>query len=118
MQLMITSLQMTLLLQLKVVSMHRKHSLRELRPRLKEDREDRAAEEEARRNHPRRPDPRKKTSKPKLIYEIKVDKSKDIINKSRLLGIAQKLSRERRKRFYHTRDVFTRRRIEEKELKF
>jgi len=45
------------------VSMQRKHSLRELRPRLKEDREDRAAEEEARRNRPRRPDPRKEISK-------------------------------------------------------
>ena len=117
MQLMITSLQMTLLLQLKVVSMQRKHSLRELRPRLKEDREDRAAEEEARRNRPRRPDPRKETSKINLRRNQNQE-SKDIINKSRLLGIAQKLSRERRKRFYHTRDVFTRRRIEEKELKF
>ena len=113
-----TSLQMTLLLQLKVVSMQRKHSLRELRRRLKEDREDRAAEEEARRNRPRRPDPRKKTSKINLRRNQNQE-SKDIINKSRLLGIAQKLSRERRKRFYHTRDVFTRRRrrIEEKELK-
>jgi hypothetical protein len=63
MQLMIASLQTTLLLQLKAVSMQRKHSLRELRPRLKEDREDRAAEEEARRNRPRRPDPRKEISK-------------------------------------------------------
>jgi hypothetical protein len=63
MQLMITSLQTTPLLQQKAVSMQRKHSLRELRPRLKEDREDRAAEEEARRNRPRRPDPRKETSK-------------------------------------------------------
>ena len=113
---MITSLQTTPLLQQKAVSMQRKHSLRELRPRLKEDREDRAAEEEARRNRPRRPDPRKKTSKINLRNQNQ--QSKDIINKSRLLGIAQKLSRERRKRFYHTRDVFTRRRIEEKELKF
>ena len=106
MQLMITSLQTTPLLQQKAVSMQRKHSLRELRPRLKEDREDRAAEEEARRNRPRRPDPRKETSKINLRRNQNQE-SKDIINKSRLLGIAQKLSRERRKRFF-TREMYLR----------
>ena len=38
--------------------------------------------------------------------------SKDIINKSRLLGIAQKLSRERRKRFF-TREMYLREEEEE-----
>ena len=111
MQLMITSLQTTPLLQQKAVSMQRKHSLRELRHRLKEDREDRAAEEEARRNRPRRPDPRKETFKINLRRNQNQE-SKDIINKSRLLGIAQKLSRERRKRFF-TREMYLREEEEE-----